>query len=108
MPEVERHPRQSIGGLWGVALFLSLPLRFQPQLHHAGVCAKATREARMRAHFPQGRELFFKQIRRPPQCRRVRHFLDRNCWLFDLLLGLGFLGRHRRPRGLPREPLPVS
>jgi hypothetical protein len=43
MPEVERHPRQSIGGLWGVALFLSLPLRFQPQLHHAGVCAKATR-----------------------------------------------------------------
>jgi hypothetical protein len=33
MPEVERHPRQSIGGLWGVALFLSLPLRFQPQLH---------------------------------------------------------------------------
>jgi len=31
MPEVERHPHQSIGGLWGVALFLSLPLRFQPQ-----------------------------------------------------------------------------
>ena len=33
MPEVERHPHQSIGGLWGVALFLSLPLRFQPQLY---------------------------------------------------------------------------
>ena len=36
MPEVERHPHQSMGGLWGVALFLSFPLRFQPQLHQAG------------------------------------------------------------------------
>jgi len=40
MPEVERHPRQSIGGLWGVALFLSLPLRFQPEsVIHRGCSA---------------------------------------------------------------------
>jgi hypothetical protein len=53
MPEVERHPRQSIGGLWGVALFLSLPLRFQPQLqlHQAGVCAKATGRTPRRSRY---------------------------------------------------------
>ena len=29
----------------------------------------------------------------------------RACKLFELLLGLGFLGRNRRSSGLPREPL---
>ena len=57
MPEVERHPRQSIGGLWGVALFLSLPFRFQPQLRQASLRESQPAEARMRAHFPQGGEL---------------------------------------------------
>jgi hypothetical protein len=52
MPEVERHPRQSIGGLWGVAL--SLPLRFQPQLHQAGsLRERPPAEARMRSRFPK-------------------------------------------------------
>jgi hypothetical protein len=35
MPEVERHPRQSIGGLSGVALFLSLLLRLQPKISNS-------------------------------------------------------------------------
>ena len=43
MPEVERHPHQSIGGLWGVALFLSLPLRFQPEIDRAERRATITR-----------------------------------------------------------------
>ena len=46
MPEVERHPRQSIGGLSGVALFLSLLLRFQPQLHQGGELAREPRSDR--------------------------------------------------------------
>src|SRR5258707_13249657 len=65
MPEVERHPRQSIGGLSGVALFLSLLLRFQSQLHQGGELA---REPRRGAHastlFPKVGNCFFKQIRR--------------------------------------------
>jgi hypothetical protein len=71
MPEVERHPRQSIGVLWGVALFLSLPLRFQPQLHQAGSLRESPRRGAHAITFPQGGELFFSMKRR-------RRFRKRN------------------------------
>jgi hypothetical protein len=66
MPEVERHQRQSIGDLWGVALFLSLPLRFQPRSTRRESAREPPAEARMRAHFPQGGELFFNMKRPAP------------------------------------------
>jgi hypothetical protein len=62
MPEVERHPRQSIGGLSGVALFLSLLLRFQPQLHQGGELAREPRSDRAEHTFPQSGHCFLMQI----------------------------------------------
>jgi hypothetical protein len=54
MPEVERHPHQSIGGLWGVALFLSLPPSLSAPAPPGGEFAREPpAEARMRSRFPK-------------------------------------------------------